>query len=513
MAHESELSPRAALEVGALLASVLIIAICGLIYELLIGALSSYLLGDSIYQFSLTIGFFLTAMGIGSWLSRFLQHELLQTFLLVELAIGLLGGFSAPLLFATYAASPESYLVVMIALLLVLGTLTGLEIPLLTRIASEYGSLRSTLANVLAFDYVGALVAALLFPLVLLPVLGLVKTSFVVGACNVLVVGVNLRAFGQRLPQARMFTLATLAGLLILVGGFTQSALAVSLFEQRLYTDAIIYTEQTPFQRIVVTRYKDDLRLFLDSELQLSSRDEYRYHESLVHPGLALARVREHVLVIGGGDGMALREVWKYADVQRATLVDLDPAMTRLGQTYPPLVSLNVGALSDPRLDIVTADGYRFLSESSDLYQAIIIDLPDPRSETLARLYSREFYALVKRHLARGGVVVTQASSPYFAREAFWCIAHTIESAGLVAVPYHVYIPSFGDWGFVLASDLSLDWNRITLDSPLRFLTPQQLNDMRTFDPDTAEVTTDTSSLENATVWRYYLQGWQRWRG
>jgi spermidine synthase len=499
-------------EVGALLTSIFIIAVCGLLYELIVGSMSSYLLGDSIHQFSLTIGFFLSAMGAGSFISRAVKRNLLDTFLLIEIAIALIGGFVASGLFAAFVMLQRSYTVIMVAALSILGALIGLEIPLLTRIAKRYGSLRDTLANVLAFDYLGALAASVLFPLVLLPYLGLSKTSFLVGMFNLLVVVIDLRVFGKNLPQARAYAMLTLAAFAVLVGGFLQSAAITSVFENVLYQDEIIYSEQSPYQRIVVTKYQDDLRLFLDRELQFSSRDEHRYHEALAHPAMSFAPSREHVLVIGGGDGLVTREVLKYPDVQRVTLVDIDAAVTRLGQTYAPIVALNQNALNDPRVTIVNMDGYKFLADSSDLYQVIIADLPDPRGESFARLFSRDFYGLVKRHLARGGAFATQASSPYFVRQAFWCIAHTVADAGLSMQPYQAYIPSFGYWGFVLASNQTVDWNSIKLRAPTRFVTKELLPLMLEFDADTTEVPTEISTLENPAVWRYYLEGWRRWR-
>jgi spermidine synthase len=193
--------------------------------------------------------------------------------------------------------------------------------------------------------------------------------------------------------------------------------------------------------------------------------------------------------------------------------VDIDPAMTRLGQTFGPIVALNGGSLNDPRVHIVNADGYKFLENSSDLYPVIITDLPDPRNESLAKLYSREFYGIVKRHLARGGIFVSQSSSPFFVRQAYWCIAHTAAAASLDVQTYHAYIPSFGDWGFVLASDLKVDWNSVQLHVPTQFLTNERLPTMTVFDPDTSEVTTDISTLENPAVLHYYLEGLGRWRG
>jgi spermidine synthase len=500
-------------EVGALLTSIFIIAVCGLIYELIIGSLSSYLLGNSVQQFSFTLGFFLAAMGIGSFLSRAIKGDLLRTFLIIEIVIGLVGGASAAFLFAAYSVFPRSYMVVMIAMLVLLGTLIGLEIPLLARIARRYGNLRDTLANVLAVDYLGALGAALLFPLVLLPYLGLSKTSFLVGMFNLGVVGINLRVFGRDLPKPRGIIIGTLVSLGLLGAGFLQSAALSAMIEEQLYQDPVLYAEQSAYQRIVITSYQDDVRLYLDRELQFSSRDEYRYHESLVHPAMSLAPSREQVLIIGGGDGLAMREVLKYKDVQRVTLVDLDPVVTRLGKTFGPIVALNGDSLNDPRANVVTADGFQFLADTSERYGVIIADLPDARNESLAKLYSREFYRMAKRHLVRGGIFVQQSSSPYFVREAYWCIAHTMAAADLSVQTYHTYIPSFGDWGFVMASDLKIDWSRVKLQVPTRYLTNGHLPNMAVFDPDTSEVPTDISTLENPLVMRYYMEGWRRWRG
>lgn len=501
------------IEVGALLTSIFIIAVCGLVYELIIGTLSSYLLGDSIFQFSITIGFFLTAMGIGSFLSRAFTRNLLHTFLIVEIAIGLVGGFSAAGLFAANIVFYRSYQVVMLAVIVALGTMIGLEIPLLTRIAKRYGSLRDTLANVLAFDYIGALAAALLFPLILLPYLGLSKTSFLVGIFNLLVVAINLRVFGKGLPRMPWIGLTTTAAAAALIFGFIQSETISTFFEHFLYQDQIIYAEQSRYQKIVVTRYNDDTRMFLDNEVQFSSRDEYRYHESLVLPALALAPSRESILLIGGGDGLGMREVLKFADVQRATLVDIDPAVTHLGQTFKPMVELNRNSLNDPRVTVINTDGYKYLENSSDLYQVIIADLPDPRTESVARLYSSEFYRIVKRHLSPGGIFVTQASSPFFVRQAHWCIVHTIADAGFVAQPYHTYVPAFGEWGFVVASQAGVALDRAVINVPARFVTQDLLKAMTIYPADISEVPTDISTLTSPAAYRYYLEGWRKWRG
>jgi spermidine synthase len=297
---------------------------------------------------------------------------------------------------------------------------------------------------------------------------------------------------------------------LLLLGAIWSTQLT-SFFEQQLYKDEIIYARQTPYQRIIITRWGEDVRLYLDGNLQFSSRDEYRYHEPLVHPAMDLTRSRESVLVLGGGDGLVAREVFKYDDVQQLVLVDIDPAMTDLAQNHPAILPVNEDALSDSRVKIVNEDAYTYLADTDGLFGVIIIDLPDPNNESLGKLYSREFYKLVKRHLAKGGVVVTQATSPYFARETYWSIAHTMRDVGLNIHPYHVYIPSFGDWGFVLAAEHQLDMAKFSPDVSMRYLNPEILASSQVFDDDIAEVDTEINTLDNQIILTYYQQAWRRW--
>jgi spermidine synthase len=494
----------------SLLVTVFIIAICGIIYELIVGTLSSYLFGNSVTHFSITIGLFLSAMGLGSFASRRITHSLLGWFVLIEIAVGLIGGFAAALLYAVFATT-DSYYVAMVLLILLIGSFIGMEIPLLTRLLGGWGAIKDTLANVLAFDYLGALLASILFPLVLLPELGLLKTSFATGLLNMAVVGLNIWMFQEWLPRWRSLS-AIAAGvtLLLLVGGAWSMQLT-SFFEDQLYKDEIIYTRQTPYQRIVITRWGNDVRLYLDGNLQFSSWDEYRYHEPLVHPAMSLTRSRESVLVLGGGDGLVAREVFKYDDVQRLVLVDIDPAMTDLARLHPSLLAINQDSLSDPRLELVNQDAFNYLAETDELFGVIIIDLPDPNNESLGKLYSREFYTLVKRHLAEGGVAATQATSPYFARETFWSIVHTAADVDLKTWPYHVYVPSFGDWGFVLVARHELDLTRFSPSVPMRYLNTEVLATSLVFDNDISEIETEVNTLDNQIILSYYEQGWRRW--
>ncbi len=495
---------------AALLISVFIIAVCGLTYELIVGTLSSYLFGNSVVHFSLTIGLFMSAMGLGSFASRWITRSILGWFILLEMAIGVVGGCSAALLYAVFATS-DFYYPAMVLFIVLVGSFIGMEIPLLTRLSGGRESLKDTLANVLAFDYLGALLASILFPLVLLPELGLLKTSFATGLLNMAVVALNLWTFREWLARWRRLAIVAGAITLLLLAGEVWAVRLTSLFEERLYEDEIIYARQTPYQRIVITRWGEDVRLYLDGNLQFSSRDEHRYHEMLTHPAMSLTRSRESVLVLGGGDGLAAREILKYDDVRRLVLVDIDPAMTELARTHPALLAINERSLLDPRLELVHQDAFKYLEETDEQFGVIIIDLPDPNNESLGKLYSREFYKMVRRHLAVGGVMASQATSPYFAREAYWCIVHTAADVDLYTWPYHVYIPSFGDWGFFLAAEHNLEPTRFSLEVPTRYLNADLLAVSFIFDRDTAEVETEINTLDSQVILSYYEQGWRRW--
>jgi spermidine synthase len=491
---------------AALLASVLLIASCGLIYELVAGALASYVLGDSVTQFSTVIGTYLFAMGVGSWLSRFIGRGLAARFVAIEIMVGLVGGFSSALLFLAFAYT-GSFRVLLYVLVLVVGILVGLEVPLLMRLLRERYEFKDVVSNVLTFDYLGALGASLLFPIVLVPQLGLVRAPMLFGAINVAVglwttVLLRFDVGVRRFLQAGC--LVALAGL---GAGLVWAERILDLAEGNLYADEIVLSRTTPYQRIVMTAWKDDLRLFLNSHLQFSSRDEYRYHEALVHPGLAALPGARHVLVLGGGDGLALREALRYDTVERVTLVDLDPEMTRLFSTHPDLRRLNRDSLSDPRVTVVNADAFTWLDGGSDRFDFAIVDFPDPSNFTLGKLYTTTFYRMLARRLGPDAAFVVQATSPLFARQSYWCIVTTIEQSGLQAAPYHVYVPSFGEWGFVLAGQAAPRVGS-TLPADLRFLTPRTLADMFAFPRDMARVPVEPNRLATQALVAYYEDEW-----
>jgi spermidine synthase len=489
--------------------SVLLIAACGLIYELVASALASYLLGDSVTQFSTVIGTYLFAMGVGSWLSRFLSRGLVARFISIELLVGLVGGFSSTILFLAFAYT-GAFRLVLYVLVVILGVFVGLEIPLLMRILKDRYAFKDVVANVLTFDYLGALAASLAFPILLVPHLGLVRSALLFGIVNASVALWSVWIFRAHLGARRVLAGSCIAVLLVLSAGMAGATKITNLAEDNIYSDEVIFSRNTRYQRIVLTAWKDDLRLWLNSHLQFSSRDEYRYHEALVHPGLSARPSARRVLVLGGGDGLAVRELLRHPAVESITLVDLDPEMTRIFSTHPTLVALNQGSLSSPKVHVVNDDAFVWLDKHPDMFDFVVVDFPDPNNYGVGKLYTTAFYRLLSRHLSRDGLVVVQATSPLFARQSYWCIAETMHQAGLTTYPYHLYVPSFGEWGFVLASLDGGYTPPTTLPPHLRYLTVAEVPRMFQFAADMQPVAVEPNRLNTQVLVRYYEQEWDR---
>lgn len=487
--------------------TILLIAACGLIYELVAGTIASYLIGDSVFQFSTVIGTYLFAMGVGSALSRYLNKGLIQRFIWIELMLGVVGGFSSALLMFAFAFT-QGFQIVLYAMVVVMGILVGLEIPLLMRIVKDRYSFRDVIAHVLTFDYLGALGASLLFPIILVPRLGLVRSALFFGLINAAVALWSTYLFAPQLVRRVQLRGACLLVAVMLGVGIANAKRITAAAEDNIYADEIIFSRDTHYQHIVLTRFKDDLRLFLNSHLQFSSRDEYRYHESLVHPGLASIPAPRSVLVLGGGDGLAVREILKYPQVEKITLVDLDPEMTRLFSAQPMLTELNQRSLLSPRLKLINADAFPWVDSNTDSFDFIVIDFPDPTNYALGKLYTTAFYRAVARHLSSQGFLVVQSTSPMFARDSFWCIAETIRQAGLQIFPYHVYVPSFGEWGFVLAGTHEYA-PPATLPAGLRFLDTKVLPTLFQFPPDMAQIPMPANQLNNQVLVRTYENDWK----
>ena len=492
----------------ALYASVFMVATCGLIYELVAGALASYLLGDTVLQFSTVIGAYLFAMGVGSWLSRFVGKGLAARFVQVEILVGVVGGFSSTFLFLSFAHA-ASFRVLLYLVVFVVGTLVGLEIPLMMRILKDRLDFKDLVSQVLTMDYIGALFASVLFPLLLVPRLGLLNTALLFGLLNVGVAAATLHLLRDAIPRRAGLGAACAAAAVALTCGLAFSGEIASRAEGDMYADEVIFSKASPYQKIVLTRWKEDWRLFLNGNLQFSTMDESRYHEALVHPALSAHAAPRSVLILGGGDGLAAREVLRDKRVGQVTLVDLDPVMTRLFTEHPALSALNAHALSDPRTTVVNADAYRWLEKNDLRFDVVIVDFPDPSNYAVGKLYTTAFYRLLSRRLAPGGIVTVQSTSPLFARQTYWTVVATMEAAGFATRPYHSYVPSFGEWGFVIGATAPY---RIPEKFPpgLRYLTPGIARGLFDFPGDMSRVPAEPNRLDTQVLVQHYEREWAR---
>lgn len=492
--------------------NVLVIATCGLVYELIAGTLASYVLGDSVTQFSICIGVYLSALGVGAWLSGFIERGAERVFIEVELGVALLGGLSAPLLFLSFSRLSYFHLV-LYGTVFGIGTLVGLELPLLMRILKNRLEFKELVSRVLTFDYIGALVGSLMFPLLLVPHLGLVRTSLVFGVLNA---GVGLWGtwlLADAISPIRILGLRIRAAIviLLLVTAAIKANALTRLAEEELFPDQVVFAKTTIYQRIIVTRGAAGFDLYLNGNLQFSSSDEHRYHESLVHPAAALAESPQRALILGGGDGLGARELLKHPSIETVTLVDLDPQMTELGSQFPLLIEQNQGALLDERVSIVNQDAMTWLQQHDEQFDLVIIDFPDPNNFALGKLYTRRFYRLLRERLTDEAAVAVQCTSPFHARQSYWCVINTMRAAGLHVHGYHSAVPSFrGPWGFALARQTPFEPPTAVI-SGLRYLNDDILSAMFAFPNDMGPLETKVNRLDNQMLVRYYERDWRQW--
>lgn len=440
-----------------------IIAICGILYELLIGTLSSYLIGNSVQQFSFTIGFFMSGMGIGAYLSRFFETNALKNFLRVELMLCVVGASSVIFLKAAYVFL-SLYMGVFIGIYflftLLIGSFVGFEIPLVARLFKElHIKSNSVISDIFTFDYIGALIASILFPLFLLPYLWVYNTALFIASLN-LIVAINyiiyLRKFHIYLNRY-FIHIGLIVVYLICLWVFANTI--ENFYLKFYYREPILQTYQTPYQNIVLTKGGEDFRMYIDGNIQFLSLDEHRYHEALVDwpKKIIVSWETLSVLVLWGGDGLAVRNLLEYDDVANITLVELDPKMIEISTTQKDMKTLNKNALDDIRVELITWDAFSYLAWYAwPKYDFIIADFPDPKDVHTAKLYSQEFYAMIHRTLTDKWVFITQASSSFFATKAFLSIKLSIEEVFGNSLPYHRYLPSFWDWWFVVAQKWGL---------------------------------------------------------
>lgn len=489
-----------------LLFSVFVIATCGLIYELVAGALASYLLGDSVKQFSFIIGVYLFSMGVGSYFAKFIKKNLLKTFIEIEILVGLIGGISSVVLFLLFNSIGHFEWVLYLFVFLT-GSLVGLEIPLLMNILKDRVEFKDLVSNVFAFDYVGALLASILFPLVLVPNLGIVRTSLFFGLINVSI-SIFLSFYLQReVRQHYILKLKSILTFIFLLILFIFSEQILNYSEEKLYGENIVFSHSSPYQRIVLTRNKNDFRLYLNNNLQFSSADEYRYHEALVHPAFSMAKNIENVLILGGGDGLAAREILKYREVKHITLVDLDAEMTKFFQNNETMNALNQNSLNNSKVKVINQDAYIWVKSQKQKFDVIVIDFPDPSNYSLGKLYSLQFYRELQKITNPETKIVVQTTSPYFAPKSFWCIQKTLNQIFPNVTAYHNYVPSFGEWGFCLAGNNDFSIKRKL--NGLKFYN-YQFAQLAYFEKDMLAKNVEVNQLQNQILVRYFDEEWSK---
>lgn len=438
----------------------------GIVAEYILSTLATYFLGDSVKQFTLIVSVMLFSMGLGSRLSQFFKKNLIELFIACELILSVLVSFCSLLTYGIASVS-EWIGVTIYTLSILIGLLIGFEIPLVTRINENYEELRFNISSVMEKDYYGSLLGGVFFAFIGLPFIGLTYTPFILGIINFLVGVLVLFTLtplfaGTWQSKLKVISLAVLG---LIVFGLVGAKPIVMYGEQQRYKDKIVYDEQSRYQKIVMTQYKEDYWLYLNSHLQFSTFDEWLYHEPLVHPVMQFATQSESqskvnskkegkldILILGGGDGCAAREVLKYDNINTITLVDLDPAMTKLGKENLIIKKVNQNSLNNERVKIYNKDAFNFLADSMVFYDVMIVDFPDPKTIEINRLYTLEFYQLCYQHLRPQGIFITQAGSPYYATKAFDCIDKTMQAAGFETLPMHNQVLTMGEWGWIIGN-------------------------------------------------------------
>jgi len=493
----------------------------GIVAEYVLSTLATYFIGNSIFQWTMIVSLMLFCMGLGSRLSKRITQNLIQNFLILEVTLSLVVAFSSVIVY-TIAAFSIYYEILIYALSMLVGLLIGLEIPLVVRINKEYEDLKTNISSILEKDYYGSLLGGVFFAFIGLPILGLSYTPFVLGIINFLVAGIVLFRFKKKIKKSQLqklnALLITVFGVLVI--GISYTKPIIKWGEQKKYKDKVVFTEQTKYQKIVLTEWKNEHWLYLNGNLQFCSIDEEMYHEPLVHPVMQLSQQPKDILILGGGDGCAVRELLKYPSVQKIDMVDLDPKMTQLGKENPILININNGAMNSSKLTIYNKDAYNHLEQdTASFYDVIIIDLPDPRNIELGRLYSHEFYTHCYRKLRPNGYLITQAGSPYFATKAYNCINNTLQSAGFSTVPIHNQVISMGEWGWIIGAKKETQQQLKTELQLLEFknITTKWINNeamqlLTSFGKNSFFNSANTDSINinkihNPILYKYYLKG------
>jgi spermidine synthase len=490
--------------------------ISGIVAEYVLSTLASYFLGNSIVQWTMILSTMLFSMGLGSRFSKGIKTHLVEKLIIVEFTLSILTSLSALLVYTVSAFTDYTGFFIYL-MSIAIGVMIGLEIPLVTRINQQYESLRVNIASVMEWDYFGSLVGGVFFAFIGLPLLGISYTPFVLGVTNFIVaiwlfykMDQNIKLYRKGLLQIFGVLVST-----ILILGFIFTDNIILFGEQRKYKDRIVFEKQSKYQKIVITKWKNDYWLYINGNEQLSTFDEFLYHEPLVHPIMKMVKEHKNVLILGGGDGFAVKEILKYKGVEKITMVDLDPAMTDLGKNNKIMRRFNKDSMHSNKLEIFNEDGFNYLEETNEYFDVIIVDLPDPKSLEINKLYTKEFYQIAKLHLRPNGMIITQAGSPYYSTEAFNCINKTMKEGGFNTLPLHNQVMTLGEWGWIMGSKKlpseiikkqlqSLEYN----DIETRWINNEAMLQITSFGKGIFKSSDlEINTINNPVLYQYYLRG------
>ncbi|MBB1295409.1 polyamine aminopropyltransferase [Pseudoalteromonas sp. SR41-4] len=540
-----------------------ILAGCGLIYEYLLSHYAGRVLGSVESAIYAMIGTMIVAMGIGAFLARWFK-DAFTAFAWLESLIALVGmgcilaiasviavSYSLPHIFSDIFNLPADVILngyifqklqewsrfLPYVFGLLLGLLIGMEIPLIARIRQHvYGRfLENNAGTIYGADYIGAGIGAAIWVSIMLA-MPIMQAAAWTALFNIIAGLAFLWRYHSYVRNAKLLlvchiALLVLFGFILMLGSSWMKDLS-----NVLYKDKVIYSEATKYQHLVLTerlsRNQPDpiTDLYLNGRLQFSSIDEQIYHSMLVYPPLLASNRHDNVLIIGGGDGLALRDVLKWP-VKEVTLIDLDAQLLSLfghddDEFNPPaaiherLTKLNKHSMADPRSHIKVGDAFleveRLLDEGKR-FDTIIIDLPDPNHPDLNKMYSDYFYNHIRQLLAADGAMAVQSTSPYHAKKAFLSIGKTVKAAGFKHVEqYQQNIPSFGQWGWTIATttgqSASARISDITsLPVASRWISKKYLLAAFVFPNHYFEQINDieVNQLGSGTLYDYYRSAWQ----
>lgn len=474
---------------------------CGLVYEYLLSHYAGRILGAVEVAIYSIISIMMVFMGVGSFLARCIKNPF-AGFAWIEVLLAFIGSSSVLIIGAGFALAslfpqllaetfflppdllPKGSLVAHIEALArflpyimaaLLGILIGMEIPLIGEIRSQIyaNSLKNNMGSIYGIDYLGAGIGAILWVFLMLS-LEVSLAGALTASVNLFIGAVFFVFFKDKIPSAPRLLLAHTVVALWVLQVFTYAADWTATMEDMLYKDKVIYSTNTRYQHLVVTERIIDPKkpkvftFLINGRTQFSSNDEHIYHAMLTYPALAASARQNKILIIGGGDGLAVRDVLRW-NPEKITLLDLDSDLIKLFKSplieqgkiiNQPLIDINQGAFNDPRVQTIFGDAFitiDHLIREQQWFDTVIIDLPDPNHPDLNKLYSARFYHKVYNVLAGDGALVVQSTSPYHAKDTFISIGKTVEYAGYQQVQqYHYNIPSFGEWGFTIATKQGL---------------------------------------------------------